>query len=85
MAIAKKPNNKLEEDKINALIEQGGSIPKDKVTGDVIKLIQLRIPSSEIERIDNLIASRRPKPPRHSWILEAIYEKLEKDSVQTNR
>ena len=39
----------------------------------------MRLPIELLKRVDEVVKSRRPAPSRHQWILEAIYEKLERE------
>lgn len=48
--------------------------------GEVIHPVKLRIPDDLLSRIDAAVGKRRPAPSRHQWILEALYEKLERDN-----
>ncbi len=41
--------------------------------------LTVRIPKGTLERIDALVKDRPNKIPRHSWLLEAIHEKLYKE------
>ncbi len=41
--------------------------------------LTVRVPRTTLERIDSLVRARPNKIPRHSWLLEAIYEKLYKE------
>ena len=94
MAVKRKPTNtEQDEQKIEAFISGGGSEPETpsptsespKSVGefqdDEIKKVQLRLPQSLMDSIDQVLAQRRPKPSRHQWILEAIYEKLEREEI----
>ena len=45
-----------------------------------IQPLKLRVPRDLVKDIDNLLSQRKPKISRHNWILEALYEKLERDS-----
>jgi hypothetical protein len=47
-------------------------------TEDEIKSLKMRLPVSLLQQIDQAVAQRRPAPSRHQWILEAIWEKLER-------
>jgi len=84
MAIARKPKPKT----IDEFIEEGGSAPAAIVptvtrvarTEKVEQPVKLRVPADLLARIDEAVADRRPSPSRHNWILEAIYEKLDRDS-----
>lgn len=86
MAISRKP--KIEnpvtssEAAIKAIIEKGGSVAKEKNdTGR--KNLQLRLESDLIEQIDEVREKRTVPPSRHTWILEAIHEKLQKDDINS--
>ena len=50
----------------------------EQVTAQPVKL---RVPPDLLAQIDAAVARRRPAPSRHQWIIEAIYQKLERDSV----
>lgn len=43
--------------------------------------VKLRVPQDLLAQIDSAVANRRPAPSRHQWIIEAIYQKLERDSA----
>jgi hypothetical protein len=47
---------------------------------DVDKPLKLRVPESLLAEIDGIVRTRKPKISRHNWILEALYEKVERDS-----
>lgn len=71
-----------EEQKAAAIIRRGGDVPSKQVhngVGEEEKKVQLRLKDNLIDDIDGTRSTRRPKPSRHSWILEAIYEKLERE------
>lgn len=57
----------------------------DEHTEEVLKhesnevALTVRMPSGTVDRIDRLVKARLTKIPRHSWLLEAIYEKLNKE------
>jgi hypothetical protein len=38
--------------------------------------VTVRVPKPTLNRIDDLVRARNTKIPRHSWLLEAIYEKI---------
>ena len=39
-------------------------------------MVTLRVPSDLLRRIDEVVQSRPIRVPRHTWILEALVEKL---------
>ncbi|NYZ69677.1 hypothetical protein H0A36_27050 [Endozoicomonas sp. SM1973] len=86
MAINRKPTqaNVKVSSNVESFIEQGGSVPK-KAKKDKMKDIQytqLRLTAEEVELIDKAREGRRPKPSRHAWILEAIYDKVDKETLK---
>lgn len=86
MAISRKPKIseiQVKEQNINALINKGGSIAKennddDKESGD--KPILIRVPAEALQKIDEIVSAKKIKTPRHTWLLEAIFEKLERET-----
>ena len=77
MAISKKPDR----GSLDKAIEKGGSsanrdgAPKK---GKTVQM-QLRVPESTVNDINDVLSAKTPKPSRHHWIMEAIHEKLEKE------
>ena len=67
------PTIEAVEDKVEG---KRGRPPKEKEEESGVKL---RLPLSLLQRIDAAVESRKPSPSRHQWILEAIYEKLDRD------
>lgn len=79
MALRPKPlqqPSNPDERRINALIEKGGTVAADDSPTTKQMLVQLRLPSDLIQRIDRTRQKRTVPPSRHSWILEALLEKL---------
>lgn len=76
-----KPSGQSSPDEatINALIHKGGSVATSATTTDAIKRVQLRLPVEMQERIDTVRQHCRIKCSRHTWILEAIMDKLEQE------
>ena len=82
MALSPKiKNEKPVEQKIEKLILKGGSSGEEipVVNEETIKKVQLRISESHLSQIDNLVRQRTGKVSRHTWIMEAIMEKLGKE------
>ena len=84
MAIARKPHRPLSAATIDvdALIGRGGS-PTGAVAEEAptkTSPILLRIPADIMDRLDAALKARPVKLPRHTWILEAIHEKLIRDT-----
>lgn len=82
MAIAKKPSRekKSPQPSLDSLIEKGGSAAKrSSKSKEDISYVQLRVPQGTVEEIDEVVDKRSPKPTRHHWLLEAVYEKLAKE------
>ena len=88
MAVSRKPKASSQEPSlssvdVDALINKGGSVPAKDATssksGGVTPVV-VRVPTEILERINEAVQSRRIKMPRHTWILEALLEKLESES-----
>jgi hypothetical protein len=78
MAISRKPKKEaaeVSEAAIKAVIEKGGSVAQDNPDAKK-KNLQLRLDADLINQIDAARKSKSVPPSRHTWILEAIYEKL---------
>ena len=86
MAITRKPKTAaaamsagaVSEKHISQLISKGGSVAKAESNED--KQVLVRIPKDLLEQIDVLAQSRRIRTPRNTWIVEALFEKVEKES-----
>ena len=82
MAISRKPKTTektAQEPNIAALINKGGSTAEATIKEDKEKPILLRVPSDVLSQIDAIVSSKRIKTPRHTWLLEAVFEKLERE------
>jgi hypothetical protein len=85
MAISRRPkhsSNSIEKPvDVDALINKGGSVAKSDVgqakDKDAIPVI-LRLPEDVLQMVDASVHARRIKTPRHTWLLEAVLEKLER-------
>ena len=80
MAISPKPKTKTAGPGVNvdALIRKGGSSAADNEKSQHAAIV-LRLPSQMLEQIDALLKARPVRIPRHTWLLEAVYEKLARD------
>ncbi len=84
MAISRKPRTEratASKVDVDALINKGGSVAQKQGAEPKEKPVILRVPENVLERIDATVKARRIKTPRHTWLLEAVLEKLEKESV----
>jgi len=86
MAISRKPKQSsstaAKHVDAGALISKGGSVGgknggQERGTVPVI----LRVPEDILEKVDASVQARRIKTPRHTWLLEAVLEKLERGSA----
>jgi hypothetical protein len=79
MGIRSKPKQPpaVSEEQVSALIEKGGTVAASKPLRRDPMLVQMRLSRDVIARIDKARKKRRVPPSRHSWMLEAILEKLE--------
>ena len=90
MALRRKPRSEphksssVDERRIESLINKGGSVAPDHEEGKEIRpqLVQLRLSRSLVQRIDKVRQQRLVAPSRHTWLLEALLEKLETEEHQ---
>ena len=75
--IKPRPKATASEAQIQAIIEKGGSVA-DVQQDAGKKNLQLRLEADLIGQIDTARKTKAVPPSRHTWILEAIYEKLQK-------
>ena len=67
---------------------EGSDIQDDRVEPTVteennqraVQPLKLRVPATLLAEVDAAVARRRPSPSRHQWLLEAIYEKLDREA-----
>lgn len=74
MSVRRKP--KVEEFIMGATLAQHPTAVTDDKT---VQPVKLRLDAKLLAQIDAAVGERRPAPSRHQWILEAIYEKLERN------
>ena len=89
MSITRKPQPAMPDGApptvdIDYLISKGGSVPNREPASGTGKLkvtsVILRIPGEIGQRLDQSLRARPVRIPRHTWILEAIVEKLDRES-----
>ena len=81
MAITRKPKAADSTAPVNVdeLINRGGSPGgRTKETSGTTAVV-IRIPTAMLQQIDAAVRSRPVKVPRHTWILEAMHEKLARE------
>jgi hypothetical protein len=85
MAITRKPKQSPSAGKsvdVDALISKGGSVAgKNGGQGKDTVPVILRVPEDILQKVDASVQARRIKTPRHTWLLEAVLEKLERESA----
>ena len=90
MTITKKPRASdtvpkaiMPEADIQALIAKGGSVAqvekRKPLDDNKPQLVQLRLDRHVVDRIDAVLETRLVKIPRHTWLLEAVHEKLTRE------
>jgi hypothetical protein len=84
MAITRKPAPVRPAPPVDVedLINRGGSAPSrpEPAESDQVVPVILRLPASMLKSIDRLVKSRPVRIPRHTWLLEAVYEKLSREN-----
>ena len=87
MAITRKPkkNTEIADLDVNTLINRGGSSAQTEINQKRLgeKQVALRIPYPMLEKINKSLQQKTIRMPRHTWILEAIAEKLERESKES--
>jgi hypothetical protein len=86
MAITRKPKAATGSGSvvdIDALIHKGGSVAGSEVPQRAEKHapVVLRIPAEVLAKVDASVRVRAVRIPRHTWIMEAIVEKLEREQT----
>jgi len=86
MAITRKPKAATESGPIvdiNALIHKGGSVAGSEAQQRTEKhaAVVLRIPAEMLAQVDTAVQRRPVRIPRHTWIMEAIIEKLKQEQA----
>ena len=90
MTITKKPRASstvpkpaMPETDIQALIAKGGSVAQAEerkpLHDNKPQFVQLRLDRHVVDRIDAVLETRQIKIPRHTWLLEAVHEKLTRE------
>jgi hypothetical protein len=85
MAISRKPKPAAPEGPsidIDALIHKGGSVVGEGAPPAKQRLVpvMLRLPPAMLEKVDASVHTRVVPTARTTWIMEAIAEKLERES-----
>ena len=82
MTIARKPKPQASVD-VEALIRKGGTVAGQTAPAsqDVVKpsAVVVRRPVDMLDAIERARAARAVRIPRHTWLLEAIVEKLARE------
>ena len=87
MAISRKITKptKSKKPSVEELIMKGGSSGlqseglEQEQDEEEVKRVQLRIPVAKLDEIDQSVKKRPGKLSRHTWIMEAIEEKLQRE------
>ena len=86
MAISRKPkspaNGTRADVDVDALINKGGSVATAQLPSKAADTatVNLRMPAALVERIDDALKAHPIKKPRHTWLLEAVIEKLDREA-----
>ena len=66
---------------VSQVINRGGSSPSAIEQGKE-RIFNLRVPEEIVNKVDALRRKRTGKISRNTWILEAIEDKLERESAE---
>ena len=67
---------------VEALINKGGSVARpsnEERSAPKQAQVKLRLPTELLTQVDQALKGRRITIPRHTWLIEAIVEKLERE------
>ena len=85
-AVARKPKRQDGQESqtpteadVQRFINQGGSVATNEDDSTEVMPVNIRPPVSVVREIDTLLSKRRVKISRHTWLMEAIIEKLERE------
>ena len=86
MAIVRKPGSSIaSERQIEVLINKGGEVaaarlgrPAGKVARKTSNVL-LRMPDDLLFRVNEAVDAKPLPTTRHAWLLEAVFEKLERE------
>jgi hypothetical protein len=90
MAITRKPKHEsrggAKTVDVDALIEKGGTVAKRNAGTEEKQVpVILRVPEDILGKVDTCVKTRRSqhriKTSRNNWLVEAVIEKLERESV----
>lgn len=71
---------RLDESAVRDVIDKGGKAATEEEDKQSKKTaVQLRLSRTMLGRIDKALARRPVSIPRHTWFLEAIVEKLDRE------
>ena len=79
-ALSRKPKSQQVDDFINQGLPSSGAISSPLEEPESIARVQLRLSREKLRQIDAALQQRKVKVSRHVWFLEAIEDKLEKES-----
>ena len=75
-----KPSKPAAAVDIEALINKGGSVSEPAGAGKAeTTAVVLRVPAALLQKVDAAVKARPLKIPRHTWMLEALLEKLSRE------
>lgn len=83
MTVRRAPTQPLDR-KAEEFINQGGSTAaaKSEPSNKAEATVNVRLPVDVLAQVDEVVKQRRARIPRHSWLLEAIYEKLDRETKE---
>ena len=77
ITIPKPPKKPAAVNNTRANKQAAETLSKEKGGAAKVANVLLRIPDGLLTQIDHALASRKVKIPRHTWLLEAIVDKLD--------
>ena len=74
---------KIKEAKQQLLVEEKKrGRPKGILKAEPPLRVEMRVPPTILDKIDRFVETHPLLTSRHAWLLQAIYEKIEKDTME---
>ncbi len=86
MAVSRKPspttNATAKQRRSHGTVATPGTGAGADATNGGERQVVLRIPEDILNRVDSVVQRKAIRIPRHTWLLEAVVEKLEREVAQ---
>jgi hypothetical protein len=84
MTVRRPPIQSIDKKTEEFISQGGGTAAKAEVASKAEATVNVRLPVDVLAQVDEIVKRRRARIPRHSWLLEAIFEKLDREHSAVN-